>query len=48
MEKKLINIQAPVDLIKKMKAYAYKNGLTMSMLIRLAVIEYMNNHNNNN
>ena len=45
MEKKLFNVQAPIDFIAKMKEYAKSKGLTISMLVRLAVIEYMKNHN---
>ena len=46
MDKKLFNVQAPIDFINKMKEYAKSNGLTVSMLVRLAVIEYMKNHKN--
>ena len=45
MDKKLINLQAPVILIEKMKDYSEQHGLSVSMLIRLAVEEYMNTHN---
>lgn len=45
MDKKLINIQAPIEFIEKMKEYAKKHMITVSMLIRLAVSEYMKNHN---
>ncbi len=45
MDKKLINIQAPIDFIDKMKKYAKEHAITVSMLVRLAVAEYMKNHN---
>ena len=45
MDKKLINLQMPIIMIDKMKEYANNHGLSVSMLIRLAVEEYMNSHN---
>ena len=44
MDKKLINLQMPIKMIDKMKEYASNHGLSVSMLIRLAVEEYMNSH----
>ena len=44
MDKKLINLQMPVIMIEKMKNYANNHGLSVSMLIRIAVEEYINNH----
>lgn len=45
MDKKLININLNVDFINEIKLFAKKNDITVTTLIKLALKEYIKNHN---
>ena len=47
MVKKLINIKLSEEFLVEIKEFAKKNELTVSSLIRLALKEYIKNHNGN-
>ncbi len=44
MAKRLVNIQAEDDFIKKAKEFAANNYMSLTALIKIAVIEYIENH----
>lgn len=48
MDKKLINMQLSIELINKMDSLAKELGITRTMLVRLAVEEFIKNRSNNN